>query len=175
MNRSILVVALLTATALLGCNKAQDAGNAPPAAATPPSSPAPEVSPTPAPAAAPAASEPAPAAESVAPAEPKPEATNNEAAPAAKGVALSVDEGKALAKKSGCFACHNIEKKIIGPAWNDVGKKYKDNPDAHANLVKWVHIGGTGRWGTAVMPPYSPRVPDEDIEKLATFILSLPK
>src|SRR3990172_4754494 len=140
MNRSILVVALLTATALLGCNKAQDAGNAPPAAATPPSSPAPEVSPTPAPA----------------------------AAPAAKGVALSVDEGKALAKKSGCFACHNIEKKIIGPAWNDVGEKYKDNPDAHANLVKWVHIGGTGRWGTAVMPPYSPRVPDEDIEKLAT-------
>ena len=25
-----------------------------------------------------------------------------------------------LAKKSGCLACHSVEKKIVGPAWKDV-------------------------------------------------------
>ena len=30
-----------------------------------------------------------------------------------------------LAKKSGCLACHSIDKKIVGPSWADVGKKYK--------------------------------------------------
>ncbi len=90
---------------------------------------------------------------------------------------LSVEEGKALAKKSGCFACHaaTFDRFVIGPPWNEVGKKYKGDPSAHDNLIKWVHTGGTGRWGSAVMPPYSPRVSDSEIEQLVDFVLSLPK
>ncbi|MBI3344605.1 MAG: c-type cytochrome [Gammaproteobacteria bacterium] len=98
-------------------------------------------------------------------------------AAASAGKAPSVEEGAALAKSSGCFACHDKEfkRQIIGPAWGAVAEKYRGKPDARDILVKWVHTGGTGRWGTAVMPPYSPRVPDNEIEKLVDFILSLPK
>ena len=36
----------------------------------------------------------------------------------------------ALAKKSGCLACHSIEKKIVGPSWKDVAAKYKGDAGA---------------------------------------------
>jgi len=89
--------------------------------------------------------------------------------------ALDMEAGKALAKESGCLACHSIEQKRVGPAWNDVGAKYKGNAGAKADLVTWVHKGGTGRWKMGVMPAYSPRVSDENIDKLVDFILSLAK
>ncbi len=80
-----------------------------------------------------------------------------------------------LAKKSGCLACHSVEKKIVGPAWADVGKKYKGDAGAKARLIAKVKAGGKGVWGPAPMPPYSPRVSDENIDKLVTFVLSLGK
>ncbi|HHI92370.1 MAG TPA: c-type cytochrome [Gammaproteobacteria bacterium] len=79
----------------------------------------------------------------------------------------------ALAKKSGCLACHSVDKKIVGPAWKDVAEKYKGAADAKANLIGKVKSGGKGAWGAAPMPPYSPRVSDENIEKLVDFVLSL--
>jgi cytochrome c len=78
-----------------------------------------------------------------------------------------------LAKKSGCLACHSVEKQIVGPAWKDVGAKYKGDAAAKAALIEKVKKGGKGTWGNAPMPPYSPRVSDGDIEKLVDFVLSL--
>lgn len=82
-----------------------------------------------------------------------------------------------LAKKSGCLACHSVEKKVVGPAWKDVAAKYKGDAEAKARLVAKVKKGGKGNWtkvtGGAPMPPYSPRVKDADIEKLVDFVLSL--
>ena len=98
----------------------------------------------------------------------------------ALGVAAVAVSGSAfadldLAKKSGCLACHSVDKKIVGPAWKDVGIKYKGDAGAKANLISKVKAGGKGVWGPAPMPPYSPRVSDENIEKLVTFVLSLGK
>jgi cytochrome c len=92
---------------------------------------------------------------------------------AATVVSVSAQADLALAKKSGCLACHSVEKKIVGPAWRDVGKKYKGDAAAKDRLVAKVKAGGKGVWGAAPMPPYSPRVSDENIEKLVTFVLSL--
>ena len=82
-----------------------------------------------------------------------------------------------LAKKSGCLACHSVDKKVVGPAWKDVAAKYKGQADAKATLITKVKKGGKGNWtkvtGGAPMPPYSPRVKDGDIEKLVDFVLSL--
>ena len=82
-----------------------------------------------------------------------------------------------LAKKSGCLACHSVEKKVVGPAWKDVAAKYKGDAKAKAELIDKVKKGGKGNWtkvtGGAPMPPYSPRVSDENIEKLVDFILGL--
>jgi len=81
-----------------------------------------------------------------------------------------------LAKKSGCTACHAIDKKIVGPAWGDVAKRYKGK-GAKADLIAKVKKGGKGNWTEVTkgvpMPPYSPRVADADIEKLVDFVLGL--
>ena len=82
-----------------------------------------------------------------------------------------------LAKKSGCLACHSVEKKVVGPAWKDVAAKYKGDAGARDALVAKVKAGGKGNWtevtGGVPMPPYSPRVADADIETLVDFVLNL--
>lgn len=102
----------------------------------------------------------------------KPLTTSNEK----KDELLNREEGLALANKSGCLACHRIETKLVGPAWRDVSKRYKGDPDARARLFTKVKMGGKGNWtditGGIAMPPNSPRVSDENIEKLVTFVLS---
>ena len=86
-------------------------------------------------------------------------------------------EGLDLAKKSGCLACHSVEKKVVGPAWKDVSTKYKGDTAARSALIAKVKAGGKGNWtevtGGVPMPPYSPRVADADIEALVDFVLSL--
>ncbi len=93
--------------------------------------------------------------------------------------ALDKEAGLALAKKSGCLACHSIEKKVVGPAWGDVSAKYKGDNTQRDRLVAKVKTGGKGNWtevtGGVPMPPYSPRVADADIEQLVDFVLSLAK
>ena len=78
-----------------------------------------------------------------------------------------------LAKKSGCLACHSVDAKVVGPAWKDVAAQVDDRDRIIASIKK----GSKGNWtavtGGVPMPPYSPRVSDENIEKLADFILSL--
>lgn len=96
---------------------------------------------------------------------------------AMSGVSMADDAALELAKKSGCLACHSVDKKVVGPAWKDVGAKYKGDAGARANLIGKVKAGGKGNWtavtGGVPMPPYSPRVADADIEKLVDFVLSL--
>lgn len=82
-----------------------------------------------------------------------------------------------LAKASGCLACHSIDKKVVGPAWRDVAVRYKGQSGARAQLIAKVKSGGKGNWTAvtngAAMPPYSPRVSDDDIATLVDFVLAL--
>ena len=99
-------------------------------------------------------------------------------APVAAAVSVSANAGGLdLARKSGCLACHSIDKKVVGPAWKDVAARYKNNAQAKSLLVNKVKIGGKGNWtdvtGGAAMPPYSPRVSDADIAALVEFVLAL--
>jgi len=89
------------------------------------------------------------------------------------GVTAADTDGRGLAQKSGCFACHAIDKKLVGPAWNDVAAKYRGQKDAEAKLIAKVAKGGSGVWGSTPMPPNEPRVKENDIRTLVRFILSL--
>lgn len=88
--------------------------------------------------------------------------------------ALAVDEATAmdLAKKNGCLACHATDKKLVGPAWTEVGKKYAGDPAAAEQLVLKVKKGTKGTWGAVPMPPNA-TVKDADIKTLVEFILTL--
>lgn len=61
---------------------------------------------------------------------------------------LAADQATAMdiAKKNGCLACHALDKKLVGPAWNEVGKKYAGDPAAAEQLVVKVKKGTKGTW-----------------------------
>lgn len=76
-----------------------------------------------------------------------------------------------LAKKHGCLACHKTDKKLVGPAYADVAKKYAGQADAEAMLAKSIRAGGKGKWGPVPMPA-QPKPSDDEIKALAKWILA---
>jgi cytochrome c len=87
--------------------------------------------------------------------------------------ALAADPAaEALAKKSGCFACHASDKKLVGPSYKDVAAKYRNDKNAEASLIKKVKEGGKGVWGDVPMPPNA-QIKDSDIKSIVHWILSL--
>jgi cytochrome c len=81
---------------------------------------------------------------------------------------------EALAKKYNCLTCHAVDKKVIGPAYQDVAAKYKGDAGAETKLTAKVKNGGVGSWGQIPMPPNA-SVPDADIKALVKWVLSTKK
>jgi cytochrome c len=79
---------------------------------------------------------------------------------------------EALAKKYNCTACHAVDKKMVGPAYKDVAKKYKGQAGIEAKLAEKVKKGGSGVWGPVPMPPNA-AVPDAEVKKLVDWILKM--
>jgi cytochrome c len=76
---------------------------------------------------------------------------------------------KDLATKSGCMNCHAVDKKVVGPSFQDVAKKYKAADEA--KLAEKVKKGTSGTWGAIPMPPNA-AVKDDDIKTLVKWILA---
>jgi len=76
-----------------------------------------------------------------------------------------------LAKKHACFACHTVDKKMVGPSYKEVAEKYRKDKAAQAKLAEKVKKGSQGVWGTVPMPPNA-AVPDADVNALVKWILS---
>ena len=85
--------------------------------------------------------------------------------------ALPAAASDELAKKHACFACHTLDKKMVGPSYKDVAAKYRSDKGAAAKLAEKVKNGSQGVWGNVPMPPNS-AVPDADVKALVSWILS---
>ena len=90
---------------------------------------------------------------------------------AATGVAGASED---LLKNSGCTACHQNDKKLVGPAYKDVAAKYKGDAGAAAKLAGKVKAGGSGVWGPVPMPPH-PQLKDDDIKTMIVYVLAMKK
>jgi cytochrome c len=78
-----------------------------------------------------------------------------------------------LAQKKNCLACHAVDKKVVGPAYQDVAAKYAGQKDAVEKLSQKVIKGGSGVWGQVPMPPNA--VTEAEAKQLVTWVLSLKK
>jgi len=79
---------------------------------------------------------------------------------------------EALAKAKNCMACHAIDKKVVGPAYKDVAKKYAGDASAADKLAAKVIKGGAGVWGPVPMPANA-QVNEAESKKLVAWVLSL--
>jgi cytochrome c len=71
----------------------------------------------------------------------------------------------ALLAQHHCTACHGVERKIVGPAFTDVAKKYAGQADALAAKIK---SGGVGVWGSIPMPAQN--LSDADAQAIAAWL-----
>lgn len=93
-------------------------------------------------------------------------------------VATPALANKDLATKSGCLACHQPDKKVVGPAYQEIAKKYAGDKGAEAKLIERVKKGtaatGGNKWpGPPIpMPPNEGKVKDDDIKTLVKWVLA---
>lgn len=76
-----------------------------------------------------------------------------------------------LATKNACTACHAADRKIVGPSYADIAKKYAGQKDAAATLAASIRKGGMGKWGPVPMPP-QPALSEADLNTLAAWVLA---
>lgn len=88
-------------------------------------------------------------------------------------VAHANDENQkafAIAKQNACLGCHAIDKKIVGPSFQSVAQKYKNDPNAQAFLKNKILQGGAGSWGVVPMPANA-KLNASDLSLLTNWIL----
>ena len=76
-----------------------------------------------------------------------------------------------LAQKNACMSCHAVAKKLVGPSYNDVAKKYAGQKDAATTLALSIKAGGAGKWGPVPMPS-QPALSEADALTLANWVLA---
>jgi cytochrome c len=95
-------------------------------------------------------------------------------APAAEGHqhADAATVAKGVMEANGCKACHSIDTRIVGPSFNEVAARYKNDKNAMNHLVNKIKKGGSGVWGELNMPAFA-TLSDEDRTAIVTYVLSL--
>ena len=105
-------------------------------------------------------------------------AADSTAAPAAEAKPADITEnpdylkGTELIAQSDCLTCHNVDQKIIGPAYRDVANKYPNDEKTVDMLADKVIAGGRGVWGDIMMTPH-PQVSKDDAKAMVKYILLL--
>ncbi len=101
-----------------------------------------------------------------------PKVASTEALVGHQTMTSSYNLGKNLMAGSDCKACHQLDKKSVGPAFLDVAKKYRDDRGAATRLANKVITGGGGVWGEHAMNAH-PQLSKEDATEIVKYVLSL--
>ncbi|MEJ6022789.1 c-type cytochrome [Ramlibacter sp. PS4R-6] len=76
-----------------------------------------------------------------------------------------------LAQAKGCFACHAVDKKVVGPSYKEVAAKYAADKTAVDKLAQKIVKGGAGVWGPVPMPANT-QVSEAEAKKLAAWVMA---
>ncbi len=94
----------------------------------------------------------------------KPAATT---APAVSGPTIPADV-QALLDKYGCAACHNMDRKLVGPKWTEIAaKKYSAK-----RIAQLVEKPEPANW-PGYVPMVAQKVPKSDLDKIAKWLANL--
>ena len=90
---------------------------------------------------------------------------------AAVSLAPFAQADEALAKSKNCTTCHGLNKKIVGPGYNEIAAKRGSEKGAEAILAGKIKNGSKGEWGQVPMPPNN--VTEAEAATLAKWVLSI--
>ncbi len=102
------------------------------------------------------------------------------------GAVGSVHASEKLAADKGCLACHQVNKKLVGPSYEVVATTYADkNSEQYKKFValndkkltiqdyvaRNIKNGGANKWGPIPMPAQA--VSEDESKALAKWVLAL--
>jgi cytochrome c len=87
------------------------------------------------------------------------------AAPARAAAGAGAGAPTALLQKHTCMACHGMDRRLVGPSFQEIAKKHPDKVDYLADKIK---NGGGGVWGQIPMPAQA--LPEADARTIAIWI-----
>jgi cytochrome c len=95
---------------------------------------------------------------------------------ALSGLATTADadgtpRGQAIANSNACMGCHAVDRKLVGPSFQQIAAKYRGDAQAPAKLALKVKNGGSGVWGAIPMPAH-PAMSDADIHTVVDWVLA---
>ena len=88
------------------------------------------------------------------------------------GEVMTYEQVKPLLIRNTCVACHNPNKKLVGPGFNEIAKR-KYSVDKILQLIKIPQPQNWPEYATPMAP--MPQVSESDARKIATWINSLDK
>ena len=85
--------------------------------------------------------------------------------------AADTQRGLAVANANACMGCHAVDRKLVGPSFQQIAAKYKGDAQAPAKLARKVKDGGAGVWGMIPMPAH-PSMSDADVRAVVDWVLA---
>lgn len=85
--------------------------------------------------------------------------------------AIAAPNGLPIAQANACMGCHAVDRKLVGPSFQQIAARYKGDPNAQTKLEGKVRNGGSGVWGAIPMPAH-PRMSDADIRTVVEWVLA---
>ncbi|PQV45166.1 c-type cytochrome [Paraburkholderia sp. BL21I4N1] len=84
--------------------------------------------------------------------------------------AADAPRGQSIANANACMGCHAVDRKLVGPSFQQIAAKYKGDAQAPAKLASKVKNGGSGVWGMIPMPAHQ-SMSDADIRTVVDWVL----
>jgi cytochrome c len=80
--------------------------------------------------------------------------------------------GRYWMEKSDCFTCHEIDRRTVGPSFQEIVGRYGNEENPASHLIPKVLMGGVGAWGTTPMTAH-PDLTEREVRVMLDYIFSL--
>lgn len=90
---------------------------------------------------------------------------------ATEACAADAPRGLMVANANACMGCHAVDRKLVGPSFQQIAAKYKGDAQAPVKLTRKVKEGGSGVWGMIPMPAHQ-SMSDADIRAVVDWVLA---
>nr|WP_244201216.1 c-type cytochrome [Paraburkholderia rhynchosiae] len=90
---------------------------------------------------------------------------------ASMAYAADAPRGRIIANANACMGCHAVDRKLVGPSFQQIAARYKGDAQASVKLSRKVKDGGAGVWGMIPMPAHQ-SMSDADIRAVVDWVLA---
>lgn len=92
--------------------------------------------------------------------------------PAVADPAEDYASGFALAQRKGCFECHAIGRREVGPSFAAIAERYRFDLEGRLRLPFVVRGGGAGHWGERFVMWPQQQLTHQEARQLVDWILA---